>query len=155
MGNNTDNEQLRSNQARLQRLVFGEKSERRQVVEGTASQHNKRRSSPQQKPPRRKPRRRDYSHLPMVDERIDLDTQARGCDQCGLPYVSNGYESSELIELQISALVRRLHRTRYQSVCQCKGHTTICQVLRGDNHALKYKNKINQKKRHLSMLVSV
>jgi transposase len=66
------------------------------------------------------PKRRDYSHLPVLtEERILPDEEAR-CSCCGKPFAPGGYEEdSEIIEVDVKAYRRRIRRRRYLRACSC------------------------------------
>lgn len=62
--------------------------------------------------------------LPVVHETIDLDNPI--CPQCGLPLHSMpGTEDSEVIEVEVKAFVRTIHRKRYTGQCGCEACSTI------------------------------
>jgi len=62
--------------------------------------------------------------LPVVHETIDLDNPV--CPQCGLPLRSMpGTEDSEVIEIEVKAFVRKIHRKRYTGQCGCEACSTI------------------------------
>jgi transposase len=66
------------------------------------------------------PKRRDYSHLPVLcEERILPDEEAR-CSCCGKPFAPGGYEEdSQIIEIEVKAYRRRIRRRRYLRTCSC------------------------------------
>ena len=77
-------------------------------------------------PPKRKrgrqpgaptPPRIDRKHLP--GQRLRLLPSERCCPTCGEPYVSNGTEKSELIEIVFEVLRRELARQRLRPRCTC------------------------------------
>jgi transposase len=64
--------------------------------------------------------RRDYSHLPVVEEVVSLPEESLLCPQCGksaVPMVDT--EDSELLEIEVRAHRRRLRRRRYRATCHC------------------------------------
>ena len=71
------------------------------------------------------PPRRDQSHLPVVDEHYDLDSD--DCPFCGLPFSSMpDTEDSEVIEIQdIKGYRRRIMRKKYKPGCTCPGNKGI------------------------------
>ena len=99
----------------LQQRLFGRKSERT----SSAERHGKSAPAP------RGHRRGVPSHgrsmqtdLPARHETIDL--QAPQCPQCGLglkPFP--GTEDSEVLEIEVQAYRRVIHRKRYAPTCQC------------------------------------
>ena len=66
------------------------------------------------------PRRRDYSHLPVVEEFAQLSSDAAACPKCGKPAAEMGEtEDSEVVELDVRAHRRRVRRRRYLRTCNC------------------------------------
>jgi transposase len=62
--------------------------------------------------------------LPVVHETIALDNPI--CPQCGLPLRSMpGTEDSEVVEVEVKAFVRKIHRKRYTGQCGCEACSTI------------------------------
>jgi transposase len=72
------------------------------------------------------PKRRDYSHLPVLsEERVLPDEEAR-CSCCGKPFSPGGYEEdSEIIEVDVKAYRRRIRRRRYLRTCSCPDLPTV------------------------------
>jgi transposase len=72
------------------------------------------------------PKRRDYSHLPVLtEERVLPDEEAR-CSCCGKPFSPGGYEEdSEIIEVEVKAYRRRIRRRRYLRTCSCPHLPTV------------------------------
>ena len=72
------------------------------------------------------PKRRDYSHLPVLtEERVLSDEEAR-CSCCGKPFAPGGYEEdSQLIEVEVKAYRRRIRRRRYLRTCSCPDLPTV------------------------------
>jgi transposase len=72
------------------------------------------------------PKRRDYSHLPVLtEERILPDEEAR-CSCCGKPFAPGGYEEdAEIIEVEVKAYRRCIRRKRYFRTCSCPDLPTI------------------------------
>jgi transposase len=72
------------------------------------------------------PKRRDYSHLPVLtEERVLPDEEAR-CSCCGKPFAPGGYEEdSEIIEVEVKAYRRRIRRRRYLRTCSCPDLPTV------------------------------
>ena len=62
--------------------------------------------------------------LPVVHETIDLLDPT--CHKCGLPLHSMpGSEDSEVVEIEVKAYVRKIHRTRYTGQRDCDACNTI------------------------------
>ncbi len=65
--------------------------------------------------------RRDYSHLPVIEDVFGLDEAV--CPHCGCPYQDDpflGTEDSELIEVKVRAYRRKIRRKKYRKSCQCQ-----------------------------------
>ena len=65
------------------------------------------------------PKRRDYSHLPVVEDLRELPEDQRVCPQCGAALSPSDTEDSEQIEIEVRAYRRRIRRRRYQRTCTC------------------------------------
>src|SRR5271166_44516 len=126
-------ERLGGEVRKLQDQLFGRKSEasscrdRSNHLEGEAEQPA---SSPPLKRGQRQnqpgPSRRDYSHLPVLEEPpLELPLEQRVCPQCAAPLVPSGTEDSEQIEIEVRAYRRKLRRRRYQRTCRCAGRRTF------------------------------
>jgi transposase len=79
-----------------------------------------------QQPDRPGPVRRDYSHLPVREQWVDLPPEACVCGRCGKPLADLGEtEDSEQVEVELSVYRRRIRRRRYRQTCQCPGPATL------------------------------
>ena len=66
------------------------------------------------------PKRRDYSHLPVRIEELDVSDDAKVCACCGLPLEALGHnEGSEQIEIETVTYRRVMRRKRYRRNCEC------------------------------------
>jgi transposase len=64
--------------------------------------------------------RRDYSHLPVVEEFVSLPMESLACPLCGKPATTmSATEDSELLEIDVRAHRRRIRRRRYRATCDC------------------------------------
>jgi transposase len=64
--------------------------------------------------------RRDYSHLPVVEEFVSLPPESLCCPLCGKPaMMMSASEDSELLEIDVRAHRRRIRRRRYRPTCSC------------------------------------
>ena len=119
-------EELRGENRKLQDQLFGRKSEkpsprdRSNHLDGdedepTPSQPAKR----GQRNDRPGPKRRDHSHLPVVEELRELPEDQRGCPRCGAVLVTGDTEDSEQIEIEVRAYRRCIRRQRYRRTCDC------------------------------------
>ena len=104
-----DVEQLRGENRKLQDQLFGRKSERASSQDRSNRLEGEEEQAPVTPPKRgqRKdrpgPTRRDYSHLPVVEELRELPEQQRVCPRCGTALTPSGTEDSEQIEIEIRA----------------------------------------------------
>jgi transposase len=65
-------------------------------------------------------RRRDYSHLPVVEEFVPLPEESLICPHCGKrAAMMSDTEDSELLEIDVRAHRRRIRRRRYRATCDC------------------------------------
>jgi transposase len=123
-----DNQHLRGEVARLNAQLFGQKSEkqsrkdRSNHLEGLDDEGD---DSPAAKPARTGSKRRDFPHLPVREEFLELPPDQRVCSRCGQPWRQRSdTEDSEQIEIEVQAYRRRLRRRRYQATCRCGGGQT-------------------------------
>ncbi len=104
----------------LNQRLYGTKSEQ---SAGSDTADKPKPSSPRnrgQQPGSQGHGRSDRSALPVVVEVHDLNEAAKHCAQCGealAPFP--GVEASDIIEVQVQAHIRRIHRLRYQKTCEC------------------------------------
>ena len=72
------------------------------------------------------PKRRDYSHLPVVEEIHDLPTEQQHCQACGQAFAPfPGTEDSTVLEIEVRAHRRLIRRRRYRPGCTCGKHPGI------------------------------
>src|SRR3954469_13296709 len=118
-------EQLRGENRTLQDQLFGRKSERASSQDRSNRLEGEEDPAPSSPPKRgqRKdwpgPTRRDYSHLPVVEDLRELPEQRRVCPRCGTTLTPSDTEDSEQIEIEARAYRRRIRRRRYQRPCTC------------------------------------
>jgi transposase len=64
--------------------------------------------------------RRDYTHLPKVEQFRELPPELRVCSRCGKPRVEMAdTEDSQQLEIQVRAYRRVIRRKRYRATCDC------------------------------------
>jgi transposase len=79
-----------------------------------------------QQPSRPAPKRRDYSHLPVREELIDVSEEAKVCACCGKPLTDLGCgEDGEQIEIETTVYRRVVRRKRYRRTCDCADQPRI------------------------------
>jgi transposase len=119
-------EHLRGENRKLQAQLFGRKSEKSSTqdrsnhLEGESDEKGS--STPLKRGQRKDrpgPPRRDYSHLPVVEDLRQLPEDQRICPQCGAALSPSNTEDSEQIEIEVRAYRRRIRRRRYQRTCTC------------------------------------
>ena len=109
----------------LQNRLFGKRSEKTSTQ---ASEKGKPKGSA------KKPRgqqsnstghgRTQRPNLPIVNDKLDLAEEAKKCAKCGRPHIANPAldEVSEIIEVEVKAHTRRIHRPAYtrNPGCHCE-----------------------------------
>jgi transposase len=108
-----------------ERQAFGRKSEKSSqrseasTSSSTADAGKQRRQRGQQRG-QPQPTRRNYDHLPITEEVLDIPAAEQQCPCCGLPWQAfPGTEDNELIEIEVRAYRRQYRRRRYRPTCQC------------------------------------
>ena len=72
------------------------------------------------------PKRRHHSHLPVVEETLELPADQRCCSVCQLPFaLLSTTEDSATIEVEVKAYRRVYRRRRYQPTCSCGQHPCL------------------------------
>ena len=62
----------------------------------------------------------------VVEEVVELPSDRRACSCCGLPFESfPGTEDNEILEVEVKAYRRVIHRQRYRPACSCGKHPGI------------------------------
>lgn len=115
-----ENEELKAQLKKREQQLFGKKSEK----SGKRSEQQERQNKPQRNRGQQKGSkghgRRDYSHLPKVEEEVSLLDDC--CPCCGLPYQELAdTEDSEILEvINVRAYKRHIKRKKYKRRCACK-----------------------------------
>jgi transposase len=129
-----ENQQLQARIRYLEQQLFGRKSESASASATTPSDNaGPVKATPPASPrPRGQqrgkpgPKRRDYSHLPGEEEFHDLDDNQKTCPCCGLPFEPfPGTEDSTVVEIDVRAYRRVIHRRRYRPACSCPDNRGI------------------------------
>jgi transposase len=119
-----ENEQLHARIRFLEQQLFGRKTDST-TAEGPPRPDRTVRPRGQQcgKPG---PRRRDYSHLPTVEQVIELPAEQQCCGRCGQPFASfPGTDDTTVLEVDVRAHRRIYRRRRYRPTCSCGHHAGI------------------------------
>jgi transposase len=119
-------EQLRGENRKLQDQLFGRKSEKSSTPDRSnhlEGENDDQKPSASLKRGQRKdrpgPPRRDYSHLPVVEDPRELPEDQRVCPQCGAALSPSDSEDSEQIEIEVRPYRRLIRRRRYRRTCTC------------------------------------
>jgi transposase len=124
-----ENEQLRSEIRKLQAERYGRRSEKQSCSDRSNELHDPTDDQPRRRrgrqPDQDAPRRRDYSHLPLREQTLDLSQQQQVCPHCGKPLKACGVEDSQQLEIEVLVYRRVIHRRRGQRTCGCRGPRTV------------------------------
>jgi transposase len=134
-----DNERLREENARqsaelervsaalavLQRMVFGDSSERSRPAppapQGEGGEPAPGGNKGRPRGPGARAGRRDYSHLPRVEVIWDFEGGGYCCPECGTPFTGLGSDHvTELLDWQVIVRVAAHCRRRYRRACGCR-----------------------------------
>jgi transposase len=70
--------------------------------------------------------RRDYSHLPTTEEVLDLPADQCRCQGCGQTFAPfPGSDDTTILEIEVKAHRRLIHRPRYRPTCACGIHPGV------------------------------
>jgi transposase len=120
-----ENEQLQARIRFLQQQLFGRKTDSTTTAEGSPRPDRTPRPRGQRhgKPG---PKRRDYSHLPAVEQILELPAEQQCCGRCGQPFASfPGTDDTTVVEVEVRAHRRIYRRRRYRPTCSCGHHAGI------------------------------
>jgi transposase len=124
-------EQLEGEKRQLQADLFGRRSETKALTDRSHDLQDPQDDSqgPERKrgqqPENPGPKRRDYSHLLVREESLELPPEQCACPHCGRPLRRRSdTEDTEQIEIEVRAYRRVIHRRRYQRTCTCDGPNT-------------------------------
>src|SRR5688572_15361655 len=124
-----ENEQFRGEIRKLQAEQFGRRSEKQSARDRSNELEDPADAQPQRprgrQPGQPAPRRRDYSHLPVREQVLDLAEAEQLCPSCGQPLKACGSEDSEQLEIEITVFRRVIRRRRAQRTCACPGPRTV------------------------------
>lgn len=121
-------EEVASLQAQLrlrEQQLFGRKADSTTSAEGSARPARSQRPRGQQ-PGKPGPKRRDHSHLPVVEQVLELPADQQRCPGCGQPLAPfPGTDDTTVLEIEVRAHRRLYRRRRYRPTCSCGTHPGI------------------------------
>ena len=72
------------------------------------------------------PKRRNFSHLPAVEQILELPVEQQRCSDCGQPFSAfPGTDDAIVLEIEVRAHRRIYRRRRYRPTCTCGTHPGI------------------------------
>jgi transposase len=105
--------------------LFGRKADSTTTLEGVAPRAASPRPRGQQRGRPGHPRR-DYAHLPAVEQVLELPAEGQRCSRCGQPFAAfPGTDDSVVLEVEVRAHRRIYRRRRYRPTCSCGVHPGI------------------------------
>ncbi len=116
---------LRAENRQLKDRLFAAKSEKKPSKDRSNSLDDPKAANTPRRPRGHQrdtpgPQRRDYSHLPVVEEFAELSPDETACPECGKPAAEiSETEDSEIIEVEVRGHRRRVRRKRYRRTCDC------------------------------------
>jgi transposase len=120
-----ENEQLHARIRFLEQQLFGRKTDSTTTAEQSPRPDRTSRPRGQQRG-KRGPKRRDYSHLPVVEQVVELPADQQCCARCGQPFASfPGTDDTTILEIEVRAHRRIYRRQRYRPTCSCGHHAGI------------------------------
>jgi transposase len=120
-----ENQQLQARIRFLEQQLFGRKADTTATADGPVRSQPSPRSRGQQ-PGKPGPKRRDYSHLPAIEQTLELPPEQQCCARCGEPFADvPGTDDSTVLEIEVRAHRRVYHRRRYRPTCRCGHHPGI------------------------------
>src|SRR3954451_11869069 len=121
-------EEVASLQAQLrlrEQQLFGRKADSTTSAEGAARPARSQRPRGQ-RPGKPGPKRRHYSHLPAVEQVLELSPEQQRCSGCGQPLAPfPGTDDTTVLEIEVRAHRRVYRRRRYRPACSCGAHPGI------------------------------
>lgn len=116
-------EELKAKLRKREQQLFGKSSEKNNKTPDSNPQSEKGKSKRNrgQQPGSQGHGRRDYSHLPIVEEEVGLTKESCCCPCCHMPYKElPGYTESDILEIDVKAHRRIIYRKKYKRQCSCK-----------------------------------
>ena len=114
-------EELKAQLRKREQQLFGKKSEKNVCQQDISNKKEKSKKKRGQQPGSVGHGRRDYSHLPTIEETLELTEKDSCCFCCGLPYEElSATEDSEVIEIiNVKPYRRMIRRKKYKRHCTC------------------------------------
>jgi transposase len=120
-----ENEQLQARIRSLEQQLFGRKADTPATADAPARPPRSPRPRGQQRG-KPGPTRRDYSHLPAVEQVVELPVEQQRCTTCGEPFAPfPGTDETTILEVEVRAHRRVYRRRRYRPTCSCGTHPGI------------------------------
>jgi transposase len=116
-------EELKAKLRKREQELFGKSSEKNTKSQDSNPQSDKEKSKKNrgQQPGSKGHGRRDYSHLPFVEEEVGLVEESCRCPCCQMPYKElPGFAESDILEVDVKAYRRIVYRKKYNRQCSCK-----------------------------------
>jgi transposase len=105
--------------------LFGRKADSTTTVEGGTPPASSPRPRGHQRG-RPGPKRRNFSHLPAVEQILELPVEQQRCSDCGQPFSAfPGTDDAIVLEIEVRAHRRIYRRRRYRPTCPCGTHPGI------------------------------
>jgi transposase len=116
-------EELKAKLRKREQELFGKSSEKNTKSQDSNPQSDKEKSKKNrgQQPGSKGHGRRDYSHLPFVEEEVVLVEKSCRCPCCQMPYEElPSFSESDILEVDVKAYRRIVYRKKYKRHCSCK-----------------------------------
>jgi transposase len=116
-------EELKAKLRKREQQLFGKSSEKSNSTQDINPQQKKgeQKKNRGQQPGSKGHGRRDYSHLPIEVEELELVEESCKCPCCFLPYEElPGHSESDILEVDVKAYRRVIRRKKYKRSCFCK-----------------------------------
>ncbi len=120
-----ENQQLQARIRFLEQQLFGRRADSPAPADGPTPR--KRSSRPRgQRRGKPGPKRRDYAHLPAIEQDLELPPAQQRCSGCGQPFAPfPGTDDTTVLEIEVRAHRRVYRRRRYRPTCPCGIHPGI------------------------------
>jgi transposase len=116
-------EELNAKLRKREQELFGKSTEKshKTLDSNPPSEKEKSKKNRGQQPGSKGHGRRDYDHLPIVEEEVGLVEESCCCPCCQMPYEElPGFAESDILEIDVRAHRRIIYRKKYKRHCFCK-----------------------------------